>query len=328
MQLFNEVHNYRQSLFPLRTVPIPGRPGSSTLDSNFFRVSVAGSPALSRDLNAHFTDTRGYPRHGMSYDSASDLSEFFGNCLYHLLIDGAATYILDWKRTKVGNRYYTIPVAIHYINPATIDIRENETVKQKFSWIAKEVNEYYEYHDSEFPKKDLIVFEHPTYPNSPVGRSMSLLTKMRQWITFSLQQGQANAEPENYSIELEKTRYQLAEPYREREAIARAKVRRIFKQLISDTGVQATPYYEVLAFAQYKMHLNGFRDYFTKQFSEQVLKQIQERNGLKNSPQIEYRGFAKNEQILAALEEFEENKIDVDGFLERAKDDYEKELYP
>ncbi len=327
MQLFHEVHNYRQNLFPPRSVPVSGRPGSSTLDSNFFRVSVAGSPALSRDLNGHFTDTRGYPAHGVSYDGAHDLSEFFENSLYHLLIDGIATYVIDWERIKVANRYYTIPVGLRYINPSTITIPKNGVVKQKFSWIAKEVNNHFEYQDSRFSIKDLVIFKHPIYPFSPVGRSLRLLKQLNQWSIFSLQQGQANVEPENHSIELERTRYKLAEPYRNREAIARAKVRRIFNQIISDTGVEATPYYEVLAFAQYKMRLNEFRDYFMKQFSEQILKQIQERNGLKNPPQIEYRGFAKNDDILSSLKEFEERKVNVEEFLKKVKDDFDRDLY-
>jgi len=50
-------------------------------------------------------------------------------------------------------------------------------------------------------------------------------------------------------------------------------------------------------------------------------------NHIKSPLILEYRGFATDEVIEQALIDFGNRKVDVNGYLEAIKDNYDKELF-
>ncbi len=144
---------------------------------------------------------------------------------------------------------------------------------------------------------------------------------------FSLMQGQANIEPVNYSLELEKTRYDTLDKQWRLQHLTRVKVRRLFNQPVGGYGVSLTTYYEVFAYAEYKKHLNVLRDYFVSQFNEQIMTRIQEKNNFAKSLIIKYQGFTTNEQIDDAFLRYSKGKLNVDEFVATVKDRYDTNTF-
>lgn len=328
-RLSNEVWNYRNDLFPVRSIPVPTRPGYVTYDSNFFRIETKGK-RLTKDLTDFFTEEH-FNRDSISYGNAHDLGEFFELVLHEILVNGISIYAMEWNEADVNGKKYFLPISLSYVNPATVEFVGNQkdiVAKQKFSWIAKALNTYYEYENNDFNQGELVIFKHPTlYPSSPVGQSLRYLNQLRQWLTFTLWQGKANAEPLNHSLRVERARYQLASEYFKKQAISRVRVKRLFNQPVGGNSVGLTTYYELYAYAEYKKHLNFLRKYFVEQFNDQILNLVMEKNQIKSPLKLKYRGFATDEVIEQALKDFENRKNDVNSFLEVIRDDYNKALY-
>ncbi len=326
-KLFNEVFNYRNDLFPVRSVPA-SRPGYVTHDQNFFRIVTKGKKT-SELLTQYFTDEHSYRDDSLSY-SGNDLAGFFAFVLHGLLVDGVSYAAVEWGNVKLGLTNFMLPRSISLVNPATVEIVDSPKIfaAQKFSWMARWLNDYFDYQNNEFQKDEIIVFKHPSlYPKSPVSICLRYLNQLTQGIQFSLRQGKANAEPTNHSIQVEKARYKLSEDYFRQQSITRAKVKRIFQQPIGEEGVGITSYYDVVAYADYKKHLNLFRDYLVSAINEQLLAHVQSKNGIKSPVKIEYGGFASNMVIDQALKSFQESKINVREFVESTKDDFNKKLF-
>lgn len=327
-RMSNEVWNYRNDLFPVRSVPVVERPGYVTHDRNFFSILTKGE-RISKDLTEYFTEEQ--YREGVGYSNAHELGEFFELTLHEVLVNGISTYAVEWGNIKINGRKYTLPTSLLGINSATLEFsggQDKIIARQKFSWLAKCLNTYFEYQNHVFHKDELIIFTHPTlYPLSPVAKSLRYLKQLRQWLVFMLWQGKANAEPTNRSIKVETARYRLTDSYLRKQVLTRIKVRRIFNQPIGGYNASLTTYYELFAYAEYKKHLNLLRRHFIKAFNGQLLMLVQNKNKIKNPLLLEYRGFASDETIDKALGDFEDRKIDVNGFLDAIKDDYDKELF-
>lgn len=327
-RMSNEVLNYRLELFPIRSVPVADNPGYVRHNRDFFTVQFANGK-VNKDLTLFFSE-EGEDRELVSYGSAHELGGFFELAFHGLLVDGIGTYVVEWERIKINNRYYTLPVGFHWVNPATVHIDERSNGKyliQKFSLISKLTTSYYEYRDHVFKKDESLLFKYPTIPCSPVAQSLKYLRSLTQGMDFGLLQGQANIEPENYSLELEKTRYRSASTYWRNQNMTRVKVRRIFNQPIGGLGVSVTTFYEVYAYAEYKKHLNTMRDYFVSQFNNQIMERVQKKNGFAKPLYLAYQGFASNELIEEAFSEYSRGEIDVNAFLKKIKDNYNTDAF-
>ena len=319
-----EILNYIHDLFPVRSVPVPDRPGRVTLDQNFFKIQFANGRD-NKDLTEFFSE-EGYHRKTVSYGSGHDMGEFFESAFHGLLINGVEFYAVEWEKINLGNRYYTLPVSFNWVNPATAKVNENDDSNyliQRFSLVSKLIVSYFKYNDHKYSQDESLIFRYPA-ESSPVNSSMRYLKQLTQGMDFSLLQGQANVEPENYSLELEKTRYRIATVYWRRQNVTRVKIKRIFNQVVGQNGVSLTTYYEVFAYSEYKKHLNVMRDYFVSSFNEQIMKRIQEKNGYATELKLVYQGFASNETIDKTFQDYSNGLINVDEFLEKTKDDYNK----
>jgi len=327
-RMSNEVWNYRNDLFPVRSIPVVEHPGYVTHDRNFFRIITRGKK-ISRDLTQYFTEE--HYREGIGYSNAHELGEFFELALHEVLVNGISAYAVEWGDVEISDKKYVLPTSLLGINSATLEFLEGQgkvIARQKFSWLAKCLNTYFEYQNHVFHKDELVIFTHPTfYPLSPVAESLRYLKQLRQWLVFILWQGKANAEPTNRSLKVESARYRLADSYLRKQVLARIKVRRIFNQPIGGYNTSLTTYYELYAYTEYKKHLNLLRRHFVKEFNDQLLAVVQKKNKIKLPLLLEYRGFSSDETIDKALRDFEDRKIDVSGFLDAIKDDYDKELF-
>lgn len=325
--LSSEVLNYRHELFPVRSVPVPERPGRVTLNRDFFNVQFANGK-LNKDLTEFFSE-EGSNRDTVSYGSGHDLGEFFEMAFHGLLVNGTDAYAIEWEKVKLNNRYYMLPITFHWVNPATVHINEHDEqnfLVQKFSPISKFIVSYYEYQDHVFSKDESLIFKYPTL-RSPVSASLKYLKQLTQGMDFSLIQGQANIEPENYSLDMEKTRYETATDYWRKQNMTRVKVRRIFNQPVGGFGVSLTTYYEVYAYAEYKKHLNVLRDYFVTKFNEQVMKRIQEKNDFATPLEVVCQGFTSNEFIDEIFSKYNRGEISVDDFVKKTKDNYDTNAF-
>ena len=96
---------------------------------------------------------------------------------------------------------------------------------------------------------------------------------------------------------------------------------------IGEQRIGVTVYYEVLAYAEYKKHLNIMREYLIKEFNNKLLPLVQKKNDIKSSVILEYKGFISNEIIDQALKRYQLGEIDVNGFITAIKDDYNQKLF-
>jgi len=330
MQLSNEVLHRRNELFPVRSVPIPNKPGYVTHNTNFFRIVTRGKK-ISKDLTYYFTDEHYSPRKDrISYGNAHDLGGFFNFVFHYLLTEGKAFYGIEWKEIMINDRKYNLPISLPWINPSTVILQQSTdglVAKQKYSWVAKEVNNYYKYQDHAFKKDEFVSFKHPNdFPKSPVKTSMNLLDDLRQWWKFSLWQGKANNERDNHSFPLERTRYRVSSEYRRKQDIARVKVKRIFREPVSGV-MPVTDFYEIYSYKESKKHLNNIRRYVVQVFNNQVLKRVQEKNNIKSEIRLEYRGFTTNQKIEKLFSKYKKQIITVNDFIEQIKDRYNCELF-
>lgn len=330
MLLGGEVWDMRYDLFPHRSIPVPDKPGYVTYDQSFFRVVTRGSK-ISQDLTYFFTDERYYPSEDqIGYDNAHSLGEFFDFVDHFLVVDGIAIYAIEWKEVGIKNKKYYLPVGLSWVNPATVNfVNKNEILaEQKFSWVAKHAEDYYQYQDHSFKKDELLVFRHPTlFPSSPVGKSLELSRHLNDWTEFSLLSGQASNEPLNHLLPVERSRYINLEELRRNEDVKRLKIRRLFKQPIGGMNAQITDYYAVLGYLEYKKQLNKMRDYLVGEFNKQLLDLVADKNKIKSPITLEYRGFISDTQLDLAFDKFRRGTINVQEFAERVKDDYNKDLF-
>lgn len=330
MLLGGEVWDMRYDLFPHRSIPIPDKPGYITYDQNFFRVVTRGS-RVSQDLTYFFIDEHYYPREDkIGYDNVHSLGEFFDFVDYFLIVDGIAIYAIEWDKVKIKNRVYFLPVALSWVNPATVNFVNEKGIvaEQKFSWVAKHAEDYYQYQDHLFKKDELLVFKHPTlFPSSPVGKSLELSKHLNDWIEYSLLNGQASNEPLNHLLPVERSRYVNLGELKREEDIKRLEVRRLFKQPIGGMDAQVTDYYAVFGYLEYKKQLNKMRGYLVGEFNKQIMDIVASNNKIKSPVTLEYRGFTSDTQLDVAFSKFRRGEINVQEFAESVKDDYNKDLF-
>jgi len=328
-KLFNEVYHYRDDLFPVRSVPA-SKPGYVTHNQDFFRITTKGVKTRQL-LTRYFFEEHGYRKdESIGYSGAHDLAGFFEFILQGLLVDGISYYAVEWGEVKLDSKSFILPRDLMYVNPATVKVINSpeKYATQKFSWVAKLVEDYFEYQDHIFQKDELLVFKHPTlFPSSPVGMAVKSLKKLNEGMDVSLWQSKANAEPTNHMLKVERSRYMDISNYWRKQSVTRVGIKRLFNQPVGDQNVGITTYYEVYAYAEYKKTLNLMRSYLAEEFNKQLLSELQIKNNIKTPITLEFRGFASNDQIDKAFEAYAKGEVDVKGFADAVKDDYDKALF-
>lgn len=323
MKLSREVLDYRNELFPIRSVPVPERPGRVTLDQDFFTIEYSGN-ILKKYLNNYFSE-ESYSRTERISLGANDLAEFFMFALHELLIDGISIQAIEWGEKIIGTKKYQLPVAFHGVNPSTVKIKSTTkgySIKQKFSRIAVFMNTYFDYKNAYFENDEVLIFKHPTlYPDSPVGKSLRYLKDLKSGTAFSLLYSEALNNPTYPLLQFEKVRSKSASSFFRKEHITRVKVRRIFNQNIGGSGINLTTYYQIYAYLEYKKHLNNLRDYFVSEFNKQVMERIRSKNNIKAYLTFTYKGFVKNERLDELFKDFQDRRITGNEFIEKTKDD-------
>ncbi len=330
MKLSNETLNY-QNLFPLRSIPVPNKPGYVTHDYSYFRIRTRGK-IIQRDMNNYFLSEYYMPRdERIGYTSHGDeLGDLLNEAYSGSVIHGISAYAVEWSEVNIDGKKYKLPTDFSWINPATLKFHKygKYFASQKYSWVSREAENYFNYENHYFKREDILVFKHPTFfPDSPVSKSLKYISNIQQWVQFSLWQGKASNEPGNHSLYLETTRHKSSEDVRRKESIARVRVRRIFKLPVGDYGVGLTTFYEVYSYAEYLKQLNIARDSITTSFCEQIFKEVQKRNGIASQLELEYRGFTSNSKIDDALDRFKKRKITASDFVEVVKDNKDGKLY-
>lgn len=321
-KLSNEVFDYRNDLFPVRSVPVPDRPGRVTLDQEFFTIEYSGK-RLKEYLNNYFSE-ESYSRTEKISLGAHDLAEFFMFALHELLVDGIFINAIEWGEKKIGTKKYILPISFNGMNPSTVKIKKTQqgySVKQSFSPFAKFINTFYTYKNAFFENDEVLIFKHPFYPSSPVGISLKLLKDLKAGMTFSLLSGEALNNPTYKSMQFEKTRGKSSTSFWRKQKIARVKVRRIFNQNLGGSGINLTTYYQIYAYKEYKKTLNDLREYLMAEFNKQVIERIRTKNNIKRPILMRYKGFISNDQIEELFKKFQEGKITGQEFIENTKDD-------
>ncbi len=330
MKLSNETLNH-QNLFPLRSIPVPNKPGYVTHDYSYFRIRTRGK-IIQRDMNNYFLNKYYMSRDKrIGYTSQGDeLGNLLNTAYAELVIHGISAYSVEWGEVNIDGKKYELPIDFSWINPATLKFNKNGEyfASQKYSWVSREAEDYFNYENHYFKREDILVFKHPTsFPVSPVGKSLKFVRDIQQWVRFSLWQGKASNEPGNHSLYLETARYKASEDVRRKESIARVRVRRIFKLPIGDYGVGLTAFYEVYSYAEYLKQLNIARDSIITSFCEQIFKEVQKRNGIASQLELEHRGFTSNSKIDNVLNRFKKRGITASDFVEMVEDKKDGKLY-
>ncbi|NQS89777.1 hypothetical protein HQ584_08325 [Patescibacteria group bacterium] len=326
----NETINQRHILFPLRSTLVKDNPDYVTHNLEYFKINTRGS-RIQKDLGNYFLNKYYMPRdERVGYSShGEELGDLFNNAYQGLITDGICAFAVEWGKVKINGKVYQLPIDFSWINPATLKIsrKGNHIAFQKYSWISRNAENYYEHKDHFFEKGEILIFKHPTYPSSPLNEALPLVDKVREWFTFSLRQGKASNEPENHSCKLETVRYQSSDDVARRQAIARVRARRLFNLPIGGFGVALTVFYKVYAHSKHLIQLNAIRDSVVSSFARQVLEEVRERNSIASEILLEYRGFVTNEKINKAIKMFKKRNIDTTEYLSLVKDDIDATLY-
>jgi len=326
MELSNEVDSVRYALFPLRDVPVAGRPGYVTHERNYFSIEC-GDPVLKKDLEAYFTDEHSFYRDGL-YGQGDSVGGFLEDIAWQLLVTGDEFNMIEWDEVDIKGRKYRFPVDFEYLRNETMKvILKRGTIvgyRQKYSlftyfkekkfrdWEEKEKPRSFE-----FEKDEVIYCQYPFAKNSPTAQSIKYLHLIKKFWQFGIDQGKSNIEVENHYLPLEKARYTTYAQEKRKYDVARGKIRTIFNYLMDDNGPRLTQYYDIYTVIRYKKFLNDMRDYLVCEFNEQVLAVVVKKNGFTCIPKLVYNGFLSNAKLDAALQSYREGTLTVDQIIQQ-----------
>lgn len=315
MDLYIEVDRVKNDLFPPRTVPA-STPGYVRYETDYFEV-IHPNKKLKDTLERYLLS-----RHPDIYGHSHDLAGFLEIISGSLLIDGRVFHRIDWQEVGVEGRKYVLPSNFRYLRTSTVrpKRRFGQIVgfKQRYSIIAKMLQTLYALKDSEFNATDVLYLKYPFDKYSPVQRSLKYLKAVHKFWNYGLEQSQANAEPNNYSLEVEKARYGNYAIEKRAYDITRAKIRGEFNYLID--SAKLTSFYDIYSVIKYKKFLNDFRYYFIKQFNKQVLEVAAKKNGWKTTPKLELKEglLLDNPKLDEYLRQYSSREIDFDTVVELA----------
>lgn len=326
MELSNETDSVRNSLFPLRDVPVPDRPGYVTHERNYFSIEC-DDPVLKKDLEMYFTDEHSFYRDGL-YGQGDALGGFLESIAHELFVGGNSFRMIEWEEVDIKGRKYQLPVDFEYLRNETMKVRREYGAivgyQQKYSLFTyfkekrfKEWGDEAKPRSFEFEKDEVVYCRYPFAEKSPTAQSLKYLKPIKKFWQFGIDQSKSGVEVENHYLPLERARYTTFAREKRKYDIARGKIRTIFNYLMETNGPRLTQYYDIYTVIRYKKFLNDFRDYLVREFNEQVLAVVVKKNGFPSAPKVVYRGFLSNAELDAALQGYQEGTLTFDQIVQQ-----------
>jgi len=107
-------------------------------------------------------------------------------------------------------------------------------------------------------------------------------------------EGQTYTKPR--SLAVERARGKTFEAEKRKQDLARAETRTNFHLIMNIDGVMLTRYYDFFTVARYKSDKYKALSYYVKQFNEQILKPLAEKNSWKHAPILKIQGLITDDE--------------------------------
>lgn len=278
---------------------------------------------LQNDLNDYFISRFNRYR-GRLYGDHFRLGNLFNDLMQLLVIYGECFHALDWEEKQIDTRNYILPSDFRYLRPSTMFIKKDNKgsivgYKQRYSPFTK-----LSYNPNEkkvrrfdFKKDEIFYVRYPLESVHPVKKSMYLLKTILRFWDFMLDRSESNVHPQNKKLNVVWAGQQQYSEQKRKYALARAKVRKNFHYLLNINDLTMTEYYDIFWVARYKKELNKVRNYFVEEFNKQVFIPFARKNSIRESPQLELRGFMTNEKIENYFSKYRVKEITSDEFIEK-----------
>lgn len=314
------IEGMQWSLFLSRPVPVPGYPGHTMQSHDYFQIEHPDS-AIREALQRYFIEMRHRGADAL-FDNHGNLSDFFSGTVSNLYLYGKSFYSIEWGQVNISGLQLTLPISFNHLDSLTVRRAWVGGYAQKYSWISYLTQDHFRQHwgatkpprKFKFTEDEIVCFEYPFGRETPVRKTYKQVRKLRDFWQLGLDQGKANIEPDSHSLSLEKARHTIMNQAKREHDIRRAKVRKEFgNTLEGDLGL--TQFYDVYTVARYKKYLNALRHFYVREFNEQVLRPIAQKNNWEVIPILTFGYFQTDEEIDQAVQEFKEQKMDVNGFI-------------
>jgi hypothetical protein len=315
------IEGMQWSLFPSRSVPVPGYPGRTTQGHDYFQIEHP-NPTIREALQRYFIEMR--HRGGDSlFGNYGDLSDLFSRSMSDLFLYGKAFYAIEWGEVDINGLKITLPTSFNHLHSVTTRRAWIGGFVQTYSWLAY-LTEYHFRRELwgqpkpsrkfKFADDEIVYFKYPFGSKTPVRKTYKQVRKLRDFWKLGLDQGRANNEPDIHTLSLEKARHTLLNQAKREHDILKAKVRKEFGNTL-EAGLNITQFYDVYTVGRYKKYLNALRRFYVKEFNEQVLRPIALKNKWGVIPILTFGHFQTDDEIERALQDFREQKLDVNGFI-------------
>jgi len=319
--LRNIIDAMQWNLFPSRSVPLASHPGYTTQEHDYFHI---GHPdlAIQEALQKYFVDLR--HRGGDSlFEGRDNLAGFFSRTLHDIYLYGKAFYAIEWNEVSLKGLQIILPKSFNSINALTTKRSLFGGFVQAYSLVAY----YFGYHfvgphwgepkpqrTFRFTEDEIVHFKFPFGSKTPVRKTYKQVPKLRDFWKLGLDQGKSGLEPDSHTLSLEKARHTIFNQAKRERDIRKAKVRKQFGNTL-EGDLNITQFYDVYTVARYKKYLNNLRNYYVAEFNNQVLARIAEKNKWEVAPVLTFDHFQTNQEIDQALQDFKDQKMDVNGFI-------------
>ena len=308
------------SLFPSYSVPLPDYPGSTVQSHDYFQIDHPDQ-AIREALQRYFIEMRHRGSDAL-FDNYGDLSDFFSRTMNDLYFYGKSFYAIEWGEVDINGLKLELPKSFNHLYAVTTRRAWFGGFVQKYSWVSYLTQDHFRERWGEpkpprkfkFTDDEMVCFEYPFGNKTPVRKTYKQVQKLRDFWRFGLDQGKANIEPDNHTFSLEKARHTILNQAKREHDIRKAKVRREFGNTL-EGGLDITQFYDIYTVARYKKYLNALRRFYVKEFNEQVLSPIAQKNKWGAIPILTFGHFQANDEIERAIQDFREQKMDVNGFI-------------
>lgn len=320
--LRKEVDAISSSLFPYVKVPVVDRPGYVSNEQNYFHVRHSYAPTK-EVLESYFLSRwRRYSEH--LYGGHHDLPGLLESVVDDMFFYGKAYLKIEWGEVEIKGHKGILPVSFERLDVLTMRRSLFGGYVQKYSLYEY----YFGYHFKRprygkepfkrtyrFAEEDIVVFEYPFGPVTPIKKTYKFVPKLRGFWQFGLDQQRTTLEPKNHSFPLEYARHVTFKSEKRKYALLKARLKKAFHNAFG-ADLNTTSYYDIYVVTRYKKALNDLRDALIRTFNEQVMVRIAKKNGWEEVPEIYIDQFLTNLELDAAFEDFAKNKIDSEGYID------------
>lgn len=327
MSLFNETMFIRNTLFPLRDVPVTDRPGYITHERDYFSFECADQ-TIKDDLEKYFIDKHSQYRDHL-YGNGDDLGGFLDMIAYQLMVIGVSFNRTYWDEIDINKSKYILPVDFDYLRDSTMKIKKRNghifEYLQKYSIITYFFTNrsYFKgYGDKEIPRKvrflpeEVFYCKYPISNDSPTKASLKYLKQTKKFWDFGLDKARSGADPDDHMLSVEKTRYVSYADENRKYDLAKSKIRTIFHYLTEGNNLKMTQYYDVYRVIRYKKFLNTMRSYLVHEFNRQVMEVVAKKNNFELVPKLRFDGFLTNKELDTAFDAYKKGELSFDDLIE------------